>query len=1134
MKYFRHLKGVKDKYWLYKSILIMKLTLILIAAFSLQSIASVYSQQKVTINLKSTDFKTVISAIQKQTSYHFVFSERKIPVTRNVSINVVNENVATVLTQLLANSDFTYKQLDNNLIVITTKNEVISNTIIHGTVLDEKGSPLPGVSVKIKGTTMGTVTDANGVFSINAPDNSALIFSFIGYETQEVSTTGKTSITVNLLPSNKNLTEVVVTALGIKKDERKLGYSVTTVGGDLLDKAIETNVANSLEGRVAGLSISGTSGGPGSSVRILLRGVTAQSGSGSPLFVINGVPMDNSNRGSSGEWGGADYGDGISNINPDDIESMTVLKGQSASALYGSRAANGVILITTKSGKKNSGFGVEYSTNYQFDKAQNNMDFQQVYGQGQNGLKPVSTIDALNSGSLAWGAKLDGSMVPQFDGKLHPYSAVNNNILSFYKTGNTFTNTVAFTGGNETGAYRLSLSDLNNNSIVPNSGLDRKSFNFNATESVTPKLDITVVANYIVDNEKNKASLSDGPGNPNNVLFLAPNEDQRILSPGYGPDGVEQQFTNDNYVTNPYFAAYKFSSNTYRNRLITSLSAKYNFTKWLYAQLRLGYDDINDKRIDITPTGTGYNSAGTMAQTNSQITEQNTDILIGAKHDLIKDLLNLDISVGGNIRKNDLEGSYINGGGTNFIIPYFYSLSNLPSRSSGVLTAAGNGAGPLQTNSAYYTADFAIKDFLVLSTTGRYDTYSTLPSNNRGIFSPSVSGSFIFSDLYHMDGVDFGKIRLSYAQTSGDAGGVSRDAIYYSINNSINGVPSAGFSSTLPNLFLKPYTLNEIEAGAEMKFWGDRLGFDLSFFARKTNNEISTATIDPSTGFSSHYVATGSTQNRGVEVEIHGTPVKTSDFIWTPSFNFTYVQNKILKTDAAGNATTLGTDRPLNGANLAFVVGLPGPQVMASDYLRNANGQIIFDASGLPEKGPQKAMGSTVPKIYGGLNNNFTYKRFNLSFLIDYRYGNKILSSTAYYSIYRGENKLTLAGRESGVVGQGVTEAGTPNTVVVPAQTYYQALAQRISALDVLDGSFIKLRQVTFGYTIPKTTLSRTPFSSINISLVGRNLWTIMKRSDNIDPESGFSPQVSYAGIEGTSLPAFRTYGFNVNFKLKN
>jgi TonB-linked SusC/RagA family outer membrane protein len=1105
----------------------MKLILLFLAIFNLQALANVYSQQKVSINLKSADFKKVITAIQKQTNYHFVFSERKIP-AKNVSINVQNENVTAVLDQLLANTDFTYTQLDNNLIVITGKNDVVVNKVVSGKVVDDKGLPLPGVSIKVKGSGAGTVSDINGGFSINVADDAVLVVSFIGYETQEVPVAGKTSINITMQSSSKNLNEVVVTALGIKKDERKLGYSVTTVGGDDLNKAKESNVAMSLEGRVAGLQVSGTNGGPGSSARILLRGVSSLTQAGSPLFVINGVPMDNTQRGSSSEWGGADYGDGISNLNPDDIESMTVLKGQSASALYGSRAANGVILITTKGGKKNSNFGVEYNTNLQFDQAIHSEDFQQVYGQGQLGQKPVSVTDALNAGSLAWGAKLDGSSVIQFDGKSYPYSAVKNNIYSFYNTGRTFTNTVAFTGGGANGSYRLSLSDANNNAIVPNSGLDRKTINFNTTQTVIPHLDVTVIANYINDVEKNKSSLSDGPGNPNNVLFLAPNEDQKILAPGYNSAGVEQQFTNDNYVTNPYFAAYKFVSNTNRQRLIGSLSGKYNFTDWAYAQLRMGYDNINDKRIDITPTNTGYNSQGTMDQINGRILEVNYDALLGIKHDLVKNWVNLDLSAGASIRKHIDDGTRIDGGGTNFIIPYYYSISNLATQHGTV------NYDELQTNSAYYTADFAIKDFLVLSTTGRYDTYSTLPNANRGIFSPSVSGSFIFSDLYHMNGVDFGKIRLSYAQTSGDAGQAYKDAIYYTLNNTINGIPAAGFNSTLPNLTLKPYTLKELEGGIEMKFWGDRLGFDVAVFHRKTRNEILPANLDPSTGYSNYYVGTGSDQNNGVEVELHGTPVRTADFSWTPAFNFTYVKNKVLETDLADNNLGGGNFRPLNGAITQYVVGLPGPQVMAADYLRNASGQIIYDASGLPEKTALKPMGSTVPKVYGGLNNSFNYKKFNLSFLVDYRFGNKILSSTAYYSIYRGENQLTLPGRETGVVGTGVTEAGAANTTNVPAQTYYQALAQRISSLDVLDGSFIKLRQITFGYTIGGTMLQRTPFSTINVSLVGRNLWTIMKRSDNIDPESGFSSTVNYAGIEGTSLPAVRTFGFNVNFKFKN
>ena len=1128
MKYFKHPKGVRDNYWLFKSILIMKLTFILTVFFSLQTMAKVYSQQKVTFNVKSVAFSKVISAIQKQTNYHFVFSERKIPSGKKITLNVENEEVTSVLNKLLANSDFTYTQLENNLIVISQKNEIVSAAVIRGKVVDENGAPAPGVSVRVKGTNTGTITDAGGNFSVNAPDNAILIFSFLGYETQEVAVAGKTELSVKLIVSAKSLNEVVVTALGISKEQKKLGYSVTTVNGDALNKAKESNVALSLQGRVAGLSVGASNGGPGSSARVLLRGLTSFTAS-SPLYVINGVPMDNTQRGASGEWGGADYGDGISNINPDDIESMTVLKGQSASALYGSRAVNGVILITTKTGKKNSPFGVEFNTNIQFDKPVDNTDYQQIYGQGIQGVKPTTLDAARSSGSLAWGTKMDGSDVMQIDGKTHKYSPVSN-YIDFYRTAPSFTNTVSFTGGNETGAFRLSASDLRANSMVPNSYLDRKTFNFNGSQQVTKKLNVNVVANYVIENSKNRSGLSDGPGNPNNVQFLAPNQDQATLAPGTTADGKELTFTDDSYVTNPYFAANNFISNVSRTRLISALSAKYDFTKWLFLQGRVGYDDSNDSRVNIEPTGTGYrNDNGTMNTTQTHIKEFNTDVLINAKHSLVEDLLNMDLSIGGNIRKSQLEGTFINGQ-NGFIIPYFYSLKNFRTRDSGPLI---DPASKVQINSAYYSADFSIKNFLVLGTTGRYDYYSTISKSvGPGIFSPSVSGSFIFSELYHMNGVDLGKVRLSFAQTSNGANAFA-NRVYYDINNAINGTPASGISSQLPNLFLKPFTLKELEAGLEMKFWGDRLGFDVTYFSRKTNNEIINANLDWSTGYTNRYIGTGSTQNRGLEVEIHGTPVKKSGFSWTPSFNFTYVKNKILKTDDINSNITFGTYRPLN-ANLALVAGMSGPQVMAYDYQRDSNGKIVIGDNGIPVRGSLKPVGSTIPNVYGGLNNSFNYKQFNLGFLIDYRFGSKVLSGTEYYSIFRGLNKMTLDGREGGIVADGVTATGAVNTQNVSAQTYYQGLARNISTIEVLDGDFIKLRQVTLGYTFRADFLRGTPFSSIGVSAVARNLWTIMKHTKNIDPESGFSSDPKYAGIEGTSLPFARTYGLNLNFKFKN
>jgi len=374
-------------------------------------------------------------------------------------------------------------------------------------------------------------------------------------------------------------------------------------------------------------------------------------------------------------------------------------------------------------------------------------------------------------------------------------------------------------------------------------------------------------------------------------------------------------------------------------------------------------------------------------------------------------------------------------------------------------------------------------------------------------------------------------VRISYAKTSAGADPY-KNTIYYTINPSINGVSAAGFSDQLANIFLKPFLLSEIEVGTELKFFNNRLGFDFAYFHRKTNEEILNSTIDISTGYRHRYIPTAKTQNKGVEVELHGTPVKTSRFNWTSSFNFTYVQNKVLSTDATNSNVGLGTYRPLN-ATTAFVAGMPGPQILANDYKRDASGQIIIGADGIPEATGRIPMGSVTPNIYGGLNNDFTYKNLNLSFLIDYRFGNKVLSATNYYSIARGLNKMTLAGRETGVVAAGVTESGAANTVNVDAETYYQSLARSVSALNVLDGSFIKLRQVSLGYSIPKTLIANTPFYAVNFSLVARNLWTIVKHTDNIDPESNFAPGVNYAGIEGTSVPAVRTYGFNVNFKFK-
>lgn len=1016
---------------------------------------------------------------------------------------------------------------------------------LTGVVTDSLNQPLVSATVSVKGKRISTTTGADGSFTLTVPSGGInLQISYIGFSPLTVAVDAdETNVEVRMQQGVSTLSDVVVTALGIRKDERKLGYAVSTVNGEQLNKARETNVALSLSGQVAGLTVHGTNGGPGGSARILLRGMPSMNSGGSPLFIVNGVPIDNSNRGSAGEWGGADAGDGIGNINPDDIETMTVLKGQAASALYGARASNGVILITTKSGKKGTAT-IEYNTNYALDNPIDNTDFQYEYGQGTEGNKPLTPNAALGTDRLSWGSKMSNNETAiGYDGKTYPYTPYKNNLEDFYRTGSTYTNTIAVSGGGDNGTYRISASNLDNRSILRNGSLNRKTFNLNINQNVTSKLNVTAIANYIDEKDKNRPNLSDGPGDPNNFTFLASNVNENIFKPGYDSSGNEIVFSDDNYVTNPWFVLNKWVNNTSRKRLIGNISAKYNFTDWLYALARVGYDNESDALLTVEPTGTSYtiNSAGqsgSIQQSSVQQSELNVDGIIGVNHAISSDF-SFNATLGANLRKDRYE--LIKVGGGPFVAPNLYTPKNVVSFNRDYDFASE------EVHSAYYSVELDYKSFLVLNTTGRYDAYSTLYNSSiskdqRNIFTPSVTGSFIFSQLLHSSVLSFGKIRASFAQTSGEPSdqnrkfGAYQTSIYYSVNNSINGVPSAGYyvpgqSANLPNLFLKPFVKTEVEIGTELRFLNNRLGLDVAVYEQKTKNEIMNANLSLSTGYNSTVIANGSTQNKGLEITVTGSPIKTRDFSWDISFNITNVKNKILRTDDSSHNVGLGTYRPLN-ANTGFVVGLPGPQILAHDYTYDSKGQIVVDANGVPIQGGLIPMGSVLPTVYGGLNNSLSYKNFNLSFLIDYNYGNKILSATSYYSIYRGLNKLTLNGREGGIT-TGVTSTGATNIVAASAQDYYQGLA-KISRVNVLNGDYIKLRQITLGYTFPESMFKNVPvFSSIQFSLVARNLATLLKHSDNIDPESGFNASVKYAGIEGTSLPSTRTFGFNVNFKFK-
>ena len=699
------------------------------------------------------------------------------------------------------------------------------------------------------------------------------------------------------------------------------------------------------------------------------------------------------------------------------------------------------------------------------------------------------------------------------------------------------TNTVSVSKGGENGAFRLSLSNLDNNSIVRNSGIGRKTINLNIEQNITSKLKVNVMANYIDERSKNRPQLSDGPMNPNNGLFLATNIDENILNPGYNTTtGVETRYGDDEYVTNPWFVVNQYVNNLSRRRLISAISARYDITKWLYAQGRIGYDQMNDGVFKVEPWGTAYTTApqgnfrGNLQEQSSALTtEANIDGLIGVSKELSQDLT-LDALIGANTRTNQYE--YQRVAGSTFVLPYLYTLSNVYT----VNTNPGDNYKftKRRVNSGYYSVDLAYKHLLTLSTTGRYDGYSTLPTNKNTVFTPSVSTSFIFSELADLPSLSLGKFRASWAQTSGEPKDPYTTQMYYSLQSPLRGTPMGTFSNQQPNAFLKPFTLTEVELGLELKFFENRLGLDLAWYTRKSKNELMPASFSQSAGFTSGLVGTGSTKNTGLEILLTGTPIRTPQFTWNISANVTTVKNTILETDADGKNQNLGSNRgTLGNAVTAYVKGASGPQIMAYDYKRNASGQIIVDASGLPVRGDLVQMGQVLPKVFGGVTNDFSYKNITFSFLVDYNFGNKVLSATEYYSLLRGLNKKTLEGRPEGIT-TGVLESGAANTTTASPQDYYRAVAQQITATSVVDGDFIKLRQMTLGYTVPASVFANMPLiRSVQISLVGRNLAILMRKAKNIDPEASFASDVKYYGIEGTGLPSTRSYGFNLNVKFK-
>jgi TonB-linked SusC/RagA family outer membrane protein len=1065
---------------------------------------------------------------------------------------------------MLAN--LTLRRLFMVVVFFLVGNILVAQKTITGTVNNAEGQPVDGATVSAKGSSAATQTNAKGSFSLTVPNGTQrLTITSVGFEPQEISVGNQSNVAVALKSSTAQLNEVVVTALGLERNKKSLQFSSTQVGGENFTQAREISTANALAGRVAGVNVTKIATGPGGSSRVVIRGAkTLGSTLNQPLYVVDGVPIDNSNFGQAGVWGGADQGDGMSSINPDDIASMTVLKGAGAAALYGSRAANGVILITTKKGTVRKGLGIEINSNYVFETVQNFTDFQLTHGNGgyvgstlQNSVAktPKSIEEHWNNwwGLQAWGPKYDGSPTVQFDGITRPYSYAGDNWKRFYETGNTLTNSVAMSGGSETQNFRFSAAQLNNNGVAPNTSFDRTNLSLTTNSKFGKKLSFNSKILYSNEKTKGRPNVSDSPGNEFLALYYMPG-DVNVLDligdpnkPGAVPSlemqnakgikifdgkavGEEFQVSNNLWTQNPYWAAYQQINEDTRDRVISTGNVRYDITDFLYVSGQAGMDWFTKRGTQLTPQGTGHNRGGSMSEYEYRTREINFQYMIGANKTINR--FGVNAFFGGNRMRRTNE--YIAANGSGFNTPLFPAITNARDKTYGF------DYGKQGINSIFGSAEFSYNGYLFVTGTARKDWFSVLNPKKNSIVYPSIGTSFVFTDAIKTlpSWLSFGKLRAGWAQV-GNVNSVSpyQTTLLYGAGTTHVGRPLGGFSSgsNFPNPDLVPFKSTEVEVGIEARFLNNRLGIDVTYYSQKTTNDILNAGISRASGFTTTTVNLGKLQNKGVELLLTGKPIQ-GPVTWDVSLNFAKNNSKVISL-IEGQTEVLGEEPRTRTVFIKHIVGYPYGMITGQTQLKDpATGLPVFDENGTPmPDGTYRILGNGVPDFTGGLNNSFTWKGLNLTFLIDFKSGGDIYSGTNVRMTQAGFTKQTLLGREgeapltiTGVVADGAgykpfTKTLTPGE----AQNYWSNLGDRAAEKFVYDASFIKLRQVTFGYNIPKKLYAKTPIQNVMFSFVARNLAVLKKNTPNIDPESSYTSSNSQ-GLDYFGMPATRTYGFNL------
>lgn len=1045
---------------------------------------------------------------------------------------------------------------------------------------EENGEPVIGASVAVVGTTLGTITDVDGRFVLREIPASAtqLKISYIGFVSKVVAITPQ--VNVALKTDTKLLDEVVVTALGISREKKALGYTAQEVKSDALTVGKENNLLNSLSGKIAGVRITNTQGDVGSS-RIVIRGETSIAGENQPLFIIDGIPVDNSQL--KGQDKGHDFKNAIADLNPEDIKSLTVLKGPNAAALYGARAAHGAIIITTQNGKGTQGLGVSIHSTTQISYAATLPEFQDRFGQGAGGR--FSYVNGKGGGvndgvDESWGPRLDiGLLIPQFDSPLDeegnriatPWVSHPDNLKDFFRTGITSNNGISIARSSDNYQYRLSYNYEKQKSIVPGAETHKTNISLNTDYQLAQWLSVGATANYIIYTAPSLpgSAASTGSNYRSNstmlqYLWFGRQVDDRSLRADLSHSW------NSSYYDNPYWSAYYNTQSQERHRIIGDLHAVFHLTKELDVRFRTSTDWYNDRRKSKVKWGSvGAGSPyGSYSEEAYVVKESNTE-LIATYVKRLNDDFGLDVLVGGNVRNKQYEYNYQSA--PRLAVADVYTLKN--SRDP---LLSSNDFYRLRQYSVYGSAQVDYKNWLFLNVTARNDWSSTLPTHHNSYFYPSATVSLLLSEALGLnsDKLNFLKLRGGWSQVGADADPYQLATIYNS-ETAFEGNLLQTSSGEGKNPNLKPEKTSSIEAGLEASFFNNRLHVDFTYYKTDSRNQILKLATSAASRYTSQVRNAGHIRNHGYEIQLTAQPIRTAKgFLWEIGGNYGANRSKVVKLDDEGLITSYQLYS--SGIQILASVGEAYGTLFGTAYTRDEAGRIVVDANGLPKiSTTSKKLGKFSPDWTGGISNTFTYKNLSLSFLIDASFGGSIFSNTNKTGRYTGVLASTLPGRDEenggvwyykdasgsnvalsarpeytitseglyyatingentrvyqdGIIVDGVNVDGSKNSKVVSAENYYHRLYS-IAETNVFDASYVKLREVSLSYRLPRTWISKLHLQDASLTLTGRNLWTIHKKAPNIDPEAAITTG-NAQGVEAYSLPTTRSFGLNINLK---